>query len=343
MDRVFDNVARFLIVGDVHWRGVSPRGRLDNILEALTAKLREVFELALEYGVLAILQPGDLTDSPGISFSTLGDLMDVLKRAPCHFLTIPGNHDIYGANATSLIRTPLGLLQRISYVENVAVKPVDFDCDESPIPVNIMITGHGYDAETDTDKTQYCPIEILPGYLNIHLAHGMLLERAPGHDMRHTLLSEIPLLPNPPHVLICGHDHTGFGIKQVGKTLCINPGALCRLSASATEMERPVQVALLEITESGQARAKLIPLKSAKPGHEVLSREHLDAEAVREERMSAFLGLLAEEGEARFLETREIIDDIARREKLPGLVVKEALDRLGRAREELGGSVMDNF
>jgi len=31
--------------------------------------------------------------------------------------------------------------------------------------------------------------------------------------------------------LICGHDHSGFGFQQVGETLCINPGAICRLTA----------------------------------------------------------------------------------------------------------------
>jgi len=133
--------------------------------------------------------------------------------------------------------------------------------------------------------------------------------------------------------LICGHDHSGFGFQQVGETLCINPGAICRLTAG--EMERPVQVAILEVHENGAARAELIRLESARPGHEVLSRKHLDIEAQREERMNNFLELLAEEGEAKFLETREIIDGIAQREKLPDAVVKEALDRLARAQEEL--------
>lgn len=330
------------MIGDVHWRGVSPRSRLDSIQEALTAKLREVFQLAKDHGALAILQPGDLTDSPGISLSTLGDLFELIDEAPCPILTIAGNHDIYAANTGSLARTPLGLLQRADYVTNVASEPFDFSSRIDNVPVDIIITGHGYDTETDVDKMQYSNPGPMPNtsdcgsYYSIHLAHGMLLERAPGHDMRHTLLSDIPLLPNPPHVLICGHDHAGFGFKKMGKTLCINPGALCRLSASANEMERPVQVALLEVFGNGETQAKMIPLKSAKPGYEVLSRERLDAERMKQAVMQKFLGLLAEEGEARFLETREIIDNIARREKLPGPVVKEALGRLARAREELG-------
>lgn len=357
MGNTSHHIANFIVVGDIHWRGVSPRGRLDSIQEALTTKLREVFALAEKYSALAILQAGDMTDSPGISLSTLADLIDVLREAPCPVLSVPGNHDIWGANATSLPRTPFGLLDRAEYIENVAYMPYVFpralgneDRDlvivgggKMPLfmPFEIAITGHGYDAKTDIDKNQYCYTGAVPGlkdsgnYFNIHIAHGMLLERAPGHDMRHTILAEIPMLPKPPQVLICGHDHAGFGIKQVGETLCINPGALCRLSASAAEMERPVQIALLEVAESGQARAELIPLQSAKPGHEVLSREHLNEAARREEQMNSFLELLAGEGEIKFLETREIIDGIAKREKLPVAVVDEALTRLARAREEL--------
>lgn len=331
-----EKTAKFLVTGDLHWRGVSPRSRLDNIQEALTRKMLEVYDLAYQYRAHAILQPGDITDSAGISLSTLGDLMELLSKAPCPVISIPGNHDLAGANATSLPRTPFGLLARSGHLYNAAYQPAVFHK-----PFEIAITGHGYDFETDIDKNQYCYTGAIPGlkdidnYVNIHMAHGMLLERSPGFSMKHTTLAEVALLPNPPQVLICGHDHSGFGIKQVGNTLCINPGALCRLSASVTEMERPVQVALLEVSASS-ARAELIPLKSVRPGVEVLTREHLDAETVREENMGAFIGLLAGEGEFRFLEMREIIADIARREKIPEAVARDALDRLARAREELG-------
>jgi len=327
--------AKFLVIGDLHWRGISPRARLDNIQEALTRKMREVFELAKKHQVLAILQPGDVTDSPGISISTLSDFIELMQELPCPFFTVPGNHDLWGANPASLPRTPFGLLDRADYIQDVAYMPYVFKTGN----FEVAITGHGYNTETDTDKNQYCNAAgVIPGltnpnnYCNIHLAHGMLLERSPGYDIRHTTLDEIGNLINPPQVLICGHDHSGFGFQQVGETLCINPGAICRLTAG--EVERPVQVALLQVNEDGIG-VELINLQSARPGHEVLSREHLDAEAQREERMNEFLNLLADEGESKFLETREIIDGIARKEKLPKPVVKEALERLAKAQEDL--------
>jgi len=83
----------------------------------------------------------------------------------------------------------------------------------------------------------------------------------------------------------------------------------------------------------------LIPLSCARPGHEVLSRDHLEAAADREAKMAQFLGLLAQEGEAKFLDIQAIIEGIARKENLPRDVVDEALRRIAAAREALGGRV----
>jgi exonuclease SbcD len=202
----------------------------------------------------------------------------------------------------------------------------------------ICITGHGFNVETDTDAgMKQFSFGVPPAQKGtlIRVVHSMLLSKAPGFDMRHTLISQVE---TDAHVIISGHEHIGFGIiKRDDGVLFINPGALCRLSAHVAEIERPVQVALLEI-ESGDIRAELIPLKSAKPGHEVLSREHLEAEAERKDRIDKFMGLLAEEGESRFLEVREIVEDIAARESLPDDVKADALARLGRAREALGAT-----
>ncbi len=96
-----------------------------------------------------------------------------------------------------------------------------------------------------------------------------------------------------------------------------------------------MQVALLTVKD-GQATAELIPLKSARPAHEILSREHIESAVERESRIDEFLKLLASEGEAKFLEVREIVEDIAARDNIPANVKRDALRRIGAAREKLG-------
>jgi hypothetical protein len=100
-------------------------------------------------------------------------------------------------------------------------------------------------------------------------------------------------------------------------------------------MGRTVQVCILEITND-DVKAELVPITCARPAEEVLSREHIVEKALREERMSYFLELLAREGEAKFLEVAEIVDSIVGREMLPPAVKQEALTRIAAAREELG-------
>ena len=330
---------KYLIVGDVHFRGVNPRARLDNYMEAISRKLHEVFALAQQYKVDAIIQTGDLLDSPATGWSTAAELAQILQGSPCPFLTINGNHDIYAANPGSKYRTPFGFLSRLGIIEDIGEEAFESGDNGK----GIVITGHGFNIETDTPlgKGQFdpatCFVQLKDGKdVRIHVVHSMLMDHSPGFEMRHTLISQVE---TSAQVIICGHLHTGFGSKYVYRrddgVLFINPGALCRLSAHHAEIERKIQVALLTV-EGGKCEAELIPLKCAAAGHEVLSREHLEADADRGGRLEKFLSLLASEGESKFLEAVEIIDDIAARENLPKEVKAEALKRIGVAREALG-------
>ena len=320
-----------IVTGDIHYRGTNPRARLDDFQEAISAKLLEVMFLAREHKADCILIPGDIFDGPSTSWGVVADLIQILKSAPCPVLSIHGNHDIYGQNPATRHRTPYGLLSKIGFLWDV--EKSEFNGSE-----NVIVTGCGFDTNTDTKtpegKAQFSPRIWVDGAFQIHVVHSMLLDRDPGFDMRHTLISEVK---TSAQVIISGHEHTGFGIvrRESDRMLFVNPGALCRLSAHVAEIERPVQVALLTI-EDGQAAAELIPLKSARPGHEVLSREHIEAAAERESRIEEFLKLLASEGEAKFLEVREIVEDIAARDNIPADVKQEALRRIGEARERLG-------
>ena len=326
---------RALIVGDIHFKGVNPRARLDNYLEAISTDLLETLDIARQHKVHAIIQSGDLFDGPNTAWNIVGELAYILQQSPCPFLAIHGNHDIFGGNAESKRRTPFGLLSRLGIIQ-------DIEEQSSNLPGGFIITGCGFTTDTDTNtpagRQQFCPEIQAPGSFNIHVVHSMLMDHAPGFDMRHTLISQVE---TDADVIVCGHLHTGFGngyvVKRDDGALFINPGALCRLSAHQAEIDRTVQVALLTVDgNTRQADVKLIPLKSAQPGHLVLSRGHLEAETERSERLDKFLALLASEGASKFLEVRDIVEDIAARENVDSKVKDEVLRRIGEAREKLG-------
>ena len=335
----------FIVVGDIHWSGRTPMARADHFPTAMAAKLREVHNIAREFSAAAILQPGDMTDSIGIGYGAFQDLAKVIGESPCPWISIPGNHDREGGNPATDLRSPWGALVATDVMQEASGQCYPASQKGSAI----VVTGHGYDHETDIDKNQYGrdqniwalvdgdPLSGANDHnISIHLAHGMLLKAAPGIDsMRHTLVSEIAELPNAPDVLICGHYHLPLGIIRVGKTMIINPGALCRLSAHIEEIERTVQVAILQIGDGGWIDAELRPIQCAQPGNVVLSRQHIEEAADRELRLTRFLDLLQGEQEQRQTDLVGMIDDIGKRELLPEVVKAEALRRLAAAQETL--------
>jgi len=340
------NDARLIIIGDLHFRGENPRNRKDNYSEAILTKLYEVFQIARDYEVDAIIIPGDVFDSSSVSLYTIGRLADFLITCKQKFrievLAISGNHDLPAGNKGAISRTPYGLLTKLGYLHDL--EDYDFEVKESTSPFEIpsaLITGCGFDYQTDTSEglNQYIAGQpYADGYPVIHVVHSMLLASPPTFPMRHTLIDQVE---TDADIIISGHYHEGFGVirRKDGK-LFINPGALCRLSASEAEMKRTVQVALLTIRSKTDFEAELIPLQSARPAEEVLDREAIVDKKEHENWLESFFESLSHEGEAKFMEVREIVDSIASREKIRPEVKDEALRRIGEAREKLGRVVV---
>ncbi len=321
---------KILYFTDPHIRGNSPRARTDNFPEALKTKFRETFNLAAQNECDAVVCGGDLFDRPDTAYAVAGEFAEVLTECPVPLYVCPGNHEIYGYNLDTVPRTVLGFLDRVGVVWTLGRDPVLIQKDE----VTVALTGQGFHHDMDRSPSDYQTGlgKVWPGCYKVHVVHGMLVEKPLPYEVAHTLVDEVQTDAN---VILSGHEHIGYGLKlRPDNVWFCNPGALGRISAKVEEIHRTVQVALFTFSLDG-ITAELIPLQCAQSGTEVLSRDHLVQLEEREERMSRFLSLLAAEGETKFLEVREIVDDIARREELPDSVRSEALNRLAAARETM--------
>lgn len=332
----------FIGINDVHWRGSNPPARLDVYEDAIAAKLLEVFHLAKEFGAAGILIAGDLTDSPNISLSSLAKLAQLLSQAPCPIYAIAGQHDMYGHNPATLYRTPYGLLRTLGIIKDLHQEDAYIESGGT----TVLLSGHSWDGNADRGNMipQYSisPTgrECVGAEWNIHLAHGTLLQQSPGFEMRHTLVSDIQTASD---VVLVGDYHPGIGIQKVKRTIqdgrasyVVNMGALGRLKASTSDMERTVSAVYIGC-KPGKKGAIINPidLRSARPGEEVLSREHIEVQEQRSENMEVFLSLIAEEAlRGESLET--IIESISGQERLPQTVTQRALSLIGEAREALG-------
>lgn len=325
----------FIQTNDIHWKLVNPKARMDIYYEAIGAKLFEIFDLASKLQASGILVAGDLVDSPGIGHDAIRMLGKILIQSPCPIYTIAGQHDEWGHNPESLRRTPYGIIDGFNVIHNVADKAMVNLVGDVPV----VISGRDYDTEADVAEDYYEPnydsfedVDLSRKPIVIHLAHGTVLTETPVFD-RYTLVSQIKTSAD---VLCVGDYHPGIGVQKVGGTYIVNPGALARVKATETEITRTVQVSVIEVFEDRNIEIKLIPIECAMPGEKVLSRDHIAVEVARNERMDKFLALLASEGESKFLELRDIVEDIAAREMIPDDIKSEALKRIGVAREALG-------
>lgn len=314
---------KFLFVGDLHIRGTNPRNRTDNYMEAIKQKLYETFNLAIKHDVKAILCPGDIFDRPEVSIGVLIDAMRIFRQCPVPFYTIPGNHDIYGYNLATFERSSLRLLEEL--VPKVQV----VSNEEEPLlhygPVSISF--EPYSSKMDKDGYGYTSQRGLDAGCHIHVAHGMLLDHTPPFD-RFTLIQDVQ---TDADIILTGHDHTGFGVyhRADGKVFC-NPGSLMRMAASVNEIERTIQVAIVDTVTRN---IELVPLKCAKPGAEVLDRSKIESDQKRQYAMEEFAALIQTgSGERVLLNIDDIVTTIAAQEQLPPEVVAATLKKIEEQR-----------
>lgn len=356
-------------ITDTHYRGTNPKGRIDNFTEAITTKFREVYDMASELKAknpdaeVIIVHTGDLHDLPDLSDSVAGDLAEMLMDCPVNMYVIPGDHDEFNHNLETVYRTKLGYASRVKILKILDRNPVMFNLGEGHY---VQLTGQGRHPYIDhpgyDDYMAPEPEEKASWWENTWIVHGVhgALTPEPFYGT-HTLIQECK---TNAHVVLTGHLHNGYGLwsrledgttlehltesrlnrsygdlkYRKANTLFCNPGSFARVDATPEDMLRQVKIAILEFTRD-QYIATLVPLKSARPGSEVLSREHIIKFTEREQMMNKFLGLLNREGEMKFLSSQEIIHNIAQRKAIPKDVVDDVMVRIAEAREELGRKV----
>lgn len=107
-------------------------------------------------------------------------------------------------------------------------------------------------------------------------------------------------------LIVVGHNHKPFVIEKDGRLL-VNPGSLLRSNADQVDHKPRVY---LWFAQDNHVEPVFVPIEN-----DVLSREHLDIVADREERMEAFverlnqdieIGLSFERNIARFLATNRL-------------------------------------
>ena len=325
---------KFLYMGDRHNSESIPKSRIDNYFDSCEAKDNEIIKIANEHNVTAILHPGDFwTDSDRrIGNEFIAKIARRWMAAGIPLIGIAGNHDLIGNNEGSISSTTTGLLNSLGIFKTLSNgERVCFDDGGK----TVVITGTGY--HKGMDKKEFLSdyiVEEKQGDVHIHIVHGMLNPKSLGKIIRHTTIDEIK--HTEADVTLCGHDHVGFGIVDYNGKLFINPGAVVRMTCDVKEIERTVGVVLLTV-DDGKVAAEFIPLTSAKPGTEVLSREMIEEQSAKAQYRDFVKDGVNKLNVGNTLTVTDVLEEIYEEENIPEAVRKSIEKKMIEKR----GSVKD--
>jgi exonuclease SbcD len=258
---------KVMFVGDIHLMDKQPKNRLDDYSLAIRTKLTECLEVAEERKLDAVVLLGDLFEVCEVGALLRNQTLDILKGVPngkqpwsFPIYICVGNHDL--DSSSNLEKTALGTLISAGYL---------IKTDYSP---SLGISFAHFYPSLDRD--------IRAGYLTtssaiIWVCHASISNKLDRFGEYTFLFEDTPLHPNT-SVVISGHIHHEMKQTRSDGKRFINPGAISRYSASRDNLEKDIEVLILDYTLDGEIlNEEYLKLKSAKPASEVFKLDEIKA------------------------------------------------------------------
>ena len=261
------NRNKVMFVGDIHLMDKQPKNRLDDYSLAIRTKLIECFEIAEERKLDAVVLLGDLFEVCEVGALLRNQTLNILNGGPngnkpwsFPIYICVGNHDL--DSSSNLEKTALGTLISAGCLVKT---------DYSP---SLGISFAHYHPSLDRD--------IKAGLLTtssaiIWVCHASISNKLDRFGEYTFLFEDTPLHPNT-SLVISGHIHHEMKQTRSDGKRFINPGAISRYSASRDNLEKDIEILILDYTLDGEIlNEEYIKLKSAKPASEVFKLEEMKA------------------------------------------------------------------
>jgi len=255
---------KLLLTGDWHFTDKAPRTRTDDYISELHRKIQ-----VLKNHNLPILQPGDLTDTPFLSYLTFRKLLSLLQLST--IFTVRGQHDLRYRNKGN---TPLDAL-RDAYEFLRIADSVPYELEK-----NVYLYGASFEEEIPeiTTKSSY----------NILLIHRMIspVKSEDWHEEE-----ALPFLKKHNFdLIVSGDNHKSFEAKHLHKRL-INCGSLMR--SKIDQVDHKPCYYILDTDTSG-LKKHFIPIVE---GSKVFDMDLKEESMERNEDLEAFVTGLSKQKE----------------------------------------------
>lgn len=281
---------KFLYMTDPHLKGKSPSTRTDDFPLTMEQKIRDFFEYGHEQNVDFFMCGGDFVDSPYTSqrfTKRMGKLFQELLRGKELFF-VWGNHDMVAWNPNTIDDTSFGLfeafteemtlLRREPIVRTYNGQTIELSGISSYAKLDRHVLNE--DEEIVESRARDYIVEKTE-FPRIHVVHGYLSPKPILDEIPHTVIEEMS--GTHAAITLTGHEHTGFPVTPIDNGIVYNPGALGRVFASHTEMNRMPKYALCTIDDNGTPHVQPVQCRVARLGEEVMDRSALDEKKMREQ------------------------------------------------------------
>lgn len=278
---------RFLWRTDVHFSDLTPRGRADNWIEAVSDKLHHVGDLAQLYRVRAVLDGGDFFNDKipqRNSHNLVRMVAEIHKRYPCPVLANIGNHDVRYGSVDQLPFGPLGVCFSTGVFERTdgEHQQVLEDPDGTRVRVcAIPYQGARFDpSKWEVQKGREDHLVLMLHQLGTDdPSQGFF----PGEDViSYEMLDR--LFPHA-SVVCFGHWHKDQGVcRTAGGIWVVNVGSLTRATLAEDDQTRIPKVVLIELKKNQEPTLQVLPVRHRvaeevfRKKEEIASRDLLDLE-----------------------------------------------------------------
>lgn len=206
---------KLLYFSDAHLRATTPKSRTDIYPSALWDKFQQISELIVEHNIQAVLNGGDLFETPVPAQEIINQYLDLFTKWDVPIYGIVGSHDKFGYNNITLPRTGLGALIAAGVLQ-IIDECVWLDKDT-------QIAGVSHIHNLDKDPANYYRQKLDPNTYMIQICHGMLTNTP--YFSAHTMVQDVKTEAD---LVLSGHYHVGFGPIVIGNTTFLNIGSLGR-------------------------------------------------------------------------------------------------------------------
>jgi DNA repair exonuclease SbcCD nuclease subunit len=219
----------------------------------------ESFHIAQDIGCDKVIILGDLFDSAEPVGAIRNEVIDIFQRDKngnewgLEFYSLIGNHDIIGRNPNTIKRTALGTLTKcgINVVDSIEKDDIS------------IYMGHYCDGIEQIDHSN--------NDADIYVLHANILPEKFVSD-EFVLIDDFKVSQRT-KLVVTGHYHPGYKtyVREDGVVFC-NPGAIARLSAIKSNIERSIKVLVVDIN-GDDIKIKYYKLESPSPGNKIFNME----------------------------------------------------------------------